>query len=125
MSIEKTRREFLRSSAVGLAATATARALPVFGTDSTAQGGEIAVWVTSERTRFTRMKGMQWRAAAAQPSGQGIVLNPEKKFQPILGFGAAFTDAACYTFSQLSASVREQLFHELFHPAEMGLSVCR
>ena len=125
MSIEKTRREFLRSSAVGLAATATARALPVFGMDTTAPRGEIAAWVTSEKNRFARMNGLQWRAASAQPSGQEIVLNPEKKFQSILGFGAAFTDAACYMFNQLSPPAREQLFHELFHPTEMGLSVCR
>jgi glucosylceramidase len=43
----------------------------------------------------------------------------------MLGFGAAFTDAACYTFNRLDVSVREQLFHEMFHPSEMGLSVCR
>ena len=28
-------------------------------------------------------------------------------------------------FNQLPAASREQLFHELFHPSEMGLSVCR
>jgi len=125
MSMEKTRREFLISSAVGLAASATARALPVFGTDTTGQRGEIAAWVTSEKDRFARMSGPRWRSAAAKPSYQAIVLNPEKEFQTILGFGAAFTDAACYTFNQLSPSAREQLFHELFHPAEMGLNVCR
>jgi len=123
--MEKTRREFLRSSAVGLAATASARALPVFGMDTTGQAGEIAAWVTSEKNRFARMRGLRWRTAAAMPSEQAIVLNPEKKFQPILGFGAAFTDAACYMFNQLSPSAREPLFHELFHPGEMGLNVCR
>ena len=125
MSMEKTRREFLRSSAVGLAATATARALPGFGIDTTGQGGEIAAWITSEKNRFARMSGLRWRTAAAKPSEQTIVLNPEKEYQTILGFGAAFTDAACYTFNQLSPSARERLFHELFHPAEMGLNVCR
>src|SRR5262249_56042042 len=40
-------------------------------------------------------------------------------------FGAAFTDAACYTFNRLDSSAREQLFHDLFHPSEMGLNVCR
>ena len=52
-------------------------------------------------------------------------MNPANKYQAILGFGAAFTDAACYTFNRLDASVREQLFHEIFHPSEMGLNVCR
>jgi glucosylceramidase len=125
MSMEKTRREFLRSSAVGLAATATVRVLPAFGMDTTVPGEEIAVWVTSEKSRFTRKSGPRWRTAAAQPSEAAIVLNPKKEFQTILGFGAAFTDAACYTFDQLSPSARERLFHELFHPAEMGLNVCR
>ena len=43
----------------------------------------------------------------------------------MLGFGAAFTDAACYTFNRLEPAAREGLFHELFHPSEMGLNVCR
>ena len=123
--MEKTRREFLLSSAAGLAATATAGALPMFGVDAPEHGGEIAAWVTSEKNRFARQNGLRWQPAAANPSERGIVLNPEKEFQTILGFGAAFTDAACYTFNQLSPSARERLFHELFHPAEMGLNVCR
>ena len=125
MSMERTRREFLRSSVVGLAATATVRALPAFGMESSEKGKEIAAWVTSDTNRYTRMSGLRWQEAAAKPSEQAIVLNPDKKFQPILGFGAAFTDAACYMFNQLTPSAREQLFHELFHPAEMGLNVCR
>jgi glucosylceramidase len=52
-------------------------------------------------------------------------LNPKTKFQQILGFGGAFTDATCYTFNRLAAPAREQLFHELFHPSEMGLSTGR
>ncbi|MGE5081681.1 MAG: glycoside hydrolase family 30 protein, partial [Acidobacteriota bacterium] len=39
--------------------------------------------------------------------------------------GAAFTDAACYTFNGLDPAARESLFHELFHASEMGLNVCR
>jgi glucosylceramidase len=124
MSMEKTRREFLRSSAVGLAATATARALPGFDMDAAGHGSEIATWVTNERDRFAPRPGLRWRAAT-KLSDQAIVLDPERKFQPILGFGAAFTDAACYMFNQLSSSAREPLFHELFDPAEMGLNVCR
>ena len=29
------------------------------------------------------------------------------------------------TFNRLDAPAREKLFHDLFHPAEMGLNVCR
>ncbi len=124
--MEKTRREFSLSLLAGLATAATAGALPMFGMeDTTGQREEIAAWVTSEGHRFTRQNGLRWRIPAAKPGESAIVLNPEKEFQPILGFGAAFTDAACYMFNQLSPSARERLFHELFHPAEMGLNVCR
>jgi glucosylceramidase len=129
---EHTRRDFLRLSAAGLAVGATAQALPGMG--STASGSlrsadpgasEITVHVTDAKRRFESAPALAWKPSSGAPSGQTITLDPEKKFQPILGFGAAFTDASCYMFSQLSGETREKLFHELFHPAEMGLNVCR
>ncbi len=117
-----TRREFLKSSALGVAATA-AGALPVVAAEG-AENAEIKAWVTSDKNRFTSVAPLRWRTALG-PSAQAIVLNPAQKFQPILGFGAAFTDAACYMLNQLPPESREQLFHELFHPSEMRLSVCR
>lgn len=125
MSMKKTRREFLRSTAVGLAAVATARALPLSGSNAPSEAGEIAAWVTSEKGHFAPKTGLRWQTAPAKPPAQAIVLNPEQEFQTLLGFGAAFTDAACYTFNRLSPSARETLFHELFHPSQMGLNVCR
>ena len=125
MPVRKTRREFMTSSALGLAATVTARALPTFGMDAALPDGEIAVWVTSDKNRFARRSGLRWRRVDGKPAEKAIVLNPEKEFQSLLGFGAAFTDAACYTFNRLSPAAGESLFHELFHPSEMGLNVCR
>src|SRR5216684_2828375 len=63
--------------------------------------------------------------ATTSAAADTIVLDPERKFQEILGFGAALTDAACYTFNRLDATAREKLFHLMFHPSEMGMSVCR
>lgn len=123
MSRETTRREFLKSSAMGVAATAAAGALPLVGAE-VAAGREIKAWVTSDKHRFTAVPSMRWQPAA-HPSAHAIVLHPARKFQPILGFGAAFTDAACYMFNQLTPAAREQLFHELFHSSEMRLNVCR
>ena len=127
VSTARTRREFLKLSAAGLAASTAAKALPVWGFPGSASpgAGEIAVRVTDEKRRFERVPGLAWRRGSGKPSAEIIALNPEKKFQKILGFGAAFTDASCYMFNQLSGDAREQLFHELFHPSEMGLNVCR
>jgi len=129
---EHTRRDFLRLSAAGLAAGATAEALPVWSLPGSGPlrsanpgAGEIAVRVTDEKRRFESAPALAWQQGSSRRSAETITLNPEKRFQEILGFGAAFTDASCYVFSQLPAETREQLFHELFHPSEMGLNVCR
>jgi glucosylceramidase len=124
--MEITRREFLKSSAVSVAAAAMAGTVPLFGGDTAAgQAGGIIPFVTNGKSRFTRMNAIPWVEVSGATSADAIVLNPEIKFQEMLGFGAAFTDAACYMFNQLSPAAREPLFHELFHPSEMGLNVCR
>ena len=125
MSTESTRREFLKLSTAGLAAGAVAESMPAWASLGAANAGEIAVRVTDEKRRFESTASMAWRQGAGRPSSEIIVLNPEQEFQEILGFGAAFTDSACYMFSQLSSDSRVILFHELFHPSELGLSVCR
>jgi len=120
------RREFLKASAMGLAAAAAAETLPVTDVFA-AQGGtgELAGWTTFGEARFQRISPLQWRTSAG-PSAKGvIVVNPQNKFQEILGFGGAFTDASCFLFSQLSEAARTKVFRDLFHPSAMNLSVCR
>jgi glucosylceramidase len=83
------------------------------------------MWVTSGQKRFQRAGSLAWQPANKQAAADTIELNPDERFQEILGFGAAFTDASCYMFQQLPADVRATLFHELFHPSELALNVCR
>lgn len=126
MSTDHTRRNFLKLSALGLAASAAADLRPAYAAaTASSPSGEIAAWVTSGQLRYERSSPLTWRRASDQPAENAIILDPGRKFQEILGFGAAFTDAACFTFSQMRPEAREQLFHELFHPSEMGLSTGR
>ncbi len=125
MSPDQTRRDFLKLSAMGLAVTATATARPSLLASQSVLPGEIKVWVTSDKLRFAPAASISWKSASAGSAAKAIVLDPNARYQEILGFGAAFTDAACYMFNQLSAPARDQLFHELFHSSEMNLSVCR
>jgi glucosylceramidase len=127
MTTEPTRRDFLKMSALGLAATAGAEMSPAFrpASDAASPAGDIEVWVTNQKQRCTRAPAVSWRLPSARFAGPQVVLNPDKNFQSILGFGAAFTDASCYTFSRIAPAAREQLFHEIFHPSQMGLNVCR
>lgn len=120
MSSKSTRREFLQRTAAGVSATTLLSAsLPAMA----AAPGETAVWVTAGDKRFARSMPLTWKAGKA--SSSAISLNPDKKFQEILGFGAAFTEAACYTLHRIPTDARAQLLHELFDPSEMAFSVCR
>jgi glucosylceramidase len=121
MSDLRTRRDFVKLTT---AALALAEALPASATEADQPAGEIELHVTSGSKRYAREAPVSWRTAAGALE-DAIVLNPRETYQNVLGFGAAFTDASCYTFHQMDPGPREQLFHELFHPSEMGLSVCR
>ena len=122
----KSRREFLKLSAAGLAA-GTASFVPSLSQNSFAASapGTISVWVTNDKLRYAPSQNLTWKPASTGTSRNTISLQPNTKFQEIIGFGAAFTDAACYTFNRLDPAVREKLFHELFSPSEMGFNVCR
>ena len=54
-----------------------------------------------------------------------VTLYPEKKYQEVLGFGGAFTDAACYMIDQLEKEAKEELLNEIFSPSQMGFNVGR
>jgi glucosylceramidase len=119
-------------SALGLAAAMTPKeavgqsaSLAGPGNETPKLGAEISTWVTSGEERFAAAPRAIWGPAPETPWPNQIRLDPSKKYQEILGFGGAFTDASCYMFNQLAPSVRERLFHEMFHHSEMGFSVCR
>ncbi len=120
MPSRQTRRSIVKKLTSGVAALATAR--PVSA--QAAPAGGIRVFCTSGEKRFAPQAGLEWRPARGS-SAEAITLDPSRKSQTILGFGAALTDASCYLFNRLQAPQRERLFRELFHPSEMGLSVCR
>lgn len=122
-----TRRSFLKTTA-GAAASLNWKASPSLGSRVGFEAppfGSIAVRVTDANRKFGAAPPLNWRTSKGAPTSQAITLHPGRKFQEYLGIGGAFTDAACYMFSQLSVSAREQMLHEMFHPSEMGLSVGR
>jgi len=131
MTKQTSRRSFLGLSALGVAAAAIPAEIRSSAMTVTPEvqapkeGSEISVWQTSGDARFATAPKVTWHPSSGASGGEQLWLNPATKFQEILGFGGAFTDATCYTFNQLAPAVREQLFHELFHPSEMNLSTGR
>lgn len=129
MSTDQTRRGFLKVSGLALAAlSASGAEAKVSGSQPQTSGPpprDIAVWVTSGNQRLARSSPIRWHSGSPSAADDTILLDPNKKFQPILGFGAAFTDAACYTLAQLPAPDRATLLHRMFDRSQLGLSVCR
>jgi glucosylceramidase len=129
MSSQHSRRDFLKLSSIGAAALATTGPSSVVSQSRNSapsmEEKNISVWVTDDERHVGKIAALRWQPLAPQAAQDVINLNPEKKFQDILGFGGAFTDAACYTLNRLTPAARAELFHQLFHPSEIGLSVCR
>ena len=90
-----------------------------------ASGVNISLRLTAGDQRYAPSSPPAWQSAELVPAESTIVLRAGSGTDPILGFGAAFTDAACYVLSRLPEVEREALLQELFQPGQMALSVCR
>jgi glucosylceramidase len=125
-----TRREFLKVAGVGAAAmahSASSTGAVLLGGSAPAVSpvGALRAWVTDDDRRLAVAPPLEWTDPVGWVGQDSIAISPEKKFQPMLGFGAAFTDGSCYLFNGLTPENRAELFHALFHPTDMGLNVCR
>lgn len=55
-----------------------------------------------------------------------VLVNPNRKFQALLGFGGAFTEAAAVTWKALPEAQADRLLQDYFHPKlGHGYSLCR
>lgn len=117
-----TRREFLKLAATASAAAAgTAR----LRAEPESVPGSVLAWQTTKEQKFAPLASppewKPWREAAPL----GIHLDPGTRYQEVLGFGGAFTDASCYLFNLMEAAPRKALLEELYGPKGLRMSVGR
>ena len=120
----QTRRDFLRIAGAGFAALASGTLTQSAYSAVSAPTQGIRSWVTSKSKKCAEGTALNWSTTAGGSLKSAVEVSLDKK-QEVLGFGAAFTDAACYNFHQLSDSARANLFHELFSSEGLDLSVGR
>lgn len=113
------RRDFLKLAAIAASATA-ARPLSAWA----APDAPIKAWRTTGAQRYTLTEAPAWRANAPI-SAMSIRIDPEQRYQQVLGFGAALTDSSCYLLEQLDAGKRKSLLDECFGPSGLRMSVAR
>jgi hypothetical protein len=68
---------------------------------------------------------LYWTPAAARVGVATIEIDSTRQFQPILGFGAALTDASCYLLLGMAAASRQAFLREAFSPEGLNLNVGR
>src|SRR5258705_304720 len=66
-----------------------------------------------------------WTKPAKKTAAADVTVDPATPAQTILGFGAAFTDASCFTLSRLSDTDRANLLHTMFGRDQHALSMGR
>lgn len=90
---------------------------------------EAEVYVTAESTKqLLSNQGFRAFEPLEQPDENypTIMVDDDKTFQTIEGFGGAFTDAAAITFGKLPREVQKQFLKACFDPVEgNGYTLCR
>jgi len=126
-----TRRQVLKYAGLGIGATAAS--LLGVTVNATAEANNTEAPTKPAQTEVTDKSGKRlaagaeiaWTKIAKKSAPADVTVDPTKTAQAILGFGAAFTDAACFTLSRLSDSDRAKLLHTMFGQDQHALSMGR
>jgi len=99
-----------------VAAAAALLALP-FGAAAAASVPEMGLWVTAQGEGSFLARRQLPELQPGVPTG-AISLDPGRRYQQIVGFGAAISDSAAHLIQRrLSSAQRQALFLDLFGPA--------
>lgn len=76
------------------------------------------------KAEVSEQKG-SFTAGGRQPDLNVINLYPQVKFQEVLGFGGAFTEAAGYVYSKVSDELKEEILESYFGKDGLGYTIGR
>jgi len=82
------------------------------------------LYVTDALEKYAARPGLQWSGAAARVPGATIEIDSTREYQPILGFGAALTEASCFLLHSMPAAARHAFLTEAYSPRGLELE-CR
>jgi len=117
------RRTFLKMTTLAAASTAC-RSLPAWAASDASSSAPVKAWRTSGTQRHVSIDAPAWRKGEVT-SPMCIRLDPDQRYQQVLGFGAALTDSSCYLLEQMSADKRKTLLDECFGDSGLRFSVAR
>ena len=121
LTSELNRRVFLRSAAASGLFALSPRWLRSQGVGHKS----ATLYVTDAAEKYAQRPELCWTPAAARVGGATVEIDSTRQFQPILGFGAALTDASCYLLSGMPAAARHAFLNDTFSPAGLNLNLGR
>ncbi|MDX2938412.1 discoidin domain-containing protein [Streptomyces ipomoeae] len=113
---------------------ATLPVLPAATPASAAAPAKASVWLTdlSTDTHLAKQPSVTWKtgsvpSGSSGSSGSTITVDTTRKYQPMTGFGASFTDSSAWLVgTKLSSKQRNALMRDLFSRRDgIGLSALR
>ena len=117
------RRSFLKTACTSAAAVAVSNRFSAFAQPASASG--IHAFVTDPKRRHESLPLIGWSSTSKSGDKEEIIVDDSVRHQPLLGFGAAFTDASCFLLSTMPPQTRQKVMNDFFSPAELNLSVGR
>ena len=117
------RRDFLKAAS---AASALKLLRPITGFSQGASKTAGVVFVTSETRKHQAGAALFFRPKQTEISfSDRVLVDLKQRFQPMLGFGSAYTDASCFLLNSMAPTARQSFLAETFSPQQMNLSVGR
>ena len=115
------RRTLVRSAVTASAALALRPTLAFAEASASAR-----IFVTAgDSKRHTEAPAVPLRPLQAGSVSDQIVVDLKERYQPILGFGSALTDASCFLLDSMTPETRQRFLADTFSPTAMNLSVGR
>jgi glucosylceramidase len=84
-----------------------------------------ALYVTDAMEKYAERPGLQWSGAAARGRGATIEIDSTLEYQPILGFGAALTEASCFLLHGMPTAARQAFLAAAYSPLGLNLNLGR
>ncbi len=83
------------------------------------------LYVTDATEKYAARPALPWSGAAAGVRTATIEIDSTREYQPILGFGAALTEASCFLLCGMPAAARRAFLAETYSPQGLNLSIGR
>lgn len=117
------RRTFVKAAG---ATSAMSLLRPWMGHAQDVHGKSARVFMTSETRKHAAAGSFAFHPSESGSRGMDVVaVDTATRYQPMLGFGSAYTDASLFLLNSMKPELRQEFLVETFSPQQMNLNVGR